>query len=151
MRGLLTQLRKDAGAITLSYVIVFPVFLLGIMTIAQASVWYLARETALAAAQHGADVARTSRPPPGAGAAAAIAFARSAAPGFLKNVSATARGSTATTVKITVSGRAASLVPGTTIKVTEVVTVPVERFVALGEPMSAAVGAVGFWPWLERK
>lgn len=112
--------------------IVVPVFLLGIMTVVQASVWYLARETALAAAQHGADVARTSRQPPGPGAAAAVAFARSAAPGFLTQVSATARGSTATTVTISVSGRAPSLVPWKVIKITEVVTAPVERFVAFG-------------------
>jgi len=142
---------RDRGAITLSYVIVFPAFLLGIMAVAQASVWYLARETALAAAQHGADVARTSKPPPGAGAAAAAAFAKSAAPGFLTQVSATSRGSTGTTVRITVSGRAPRLVPWTIIKITEVVTAPVERFVALGEPSSAGIGAAGSWPWLERK
>src|SRR5258708_33140178 len=91
---------QDGGALTLSYVLIVPVFMLGIMTIAQASVWYLARETALAAARHGADVARTSKPPPGAGAQAAVAFATSAAPGFLTHVSASTRGSTATTVKL---------------------------------------------------
>jgi TadE-like protein len=122
-------------------VLIVPVFLLGIMTIVQASVWYLARETALAAARHGADVARTSKPPPGAGAQAALAFARSAAPGFLRRVSASARGSTATTVKITVSGQAPSLVPWAVINITEVVTAPVERFVALGD--AAAVPGVG--------
>jgi Flp pilus assembly protein TadG len=128
----LLRLNRDRGAVTLSYVLVFPAFLLGIMTVVQASVWYLARETALAAAQHGADVARTSKPPPGEGAAAAFAFARSAAPGFLTNVSATSRGSTAVTVRITVSGQAPSLVPWKVFKITEVVTAPVERFVALG-------------------
>lgn len=142
---------RDRGAITLSYVIVFPVFLLGIMTIAQASIWYLARETALAAARHGADVARTSKSPPGAGAAAAVAFARSAAPGFLTDVSATPSGSTRTTVRITVSGRAPSLVLWTLPRIREVVTAPVERFVALGEPSSAEFDAVGFRPWLERR
>ncbi len=133
LRKLWRGLDRDRGAFTLSYVLVVPVFLLGIMTIVQASVWYLAREAALAAARHGADVARTSKPPPGAGAAAALAFARSAAPGFLTRVSATARGSTATTVRITVSGQAPSLVPWTVIKITEVVTAPVERFVASGD------------------
>lgn len=142
---------RDNGAVTLSYVLVVPVFLLGIMTVVQASVWYLARETALAAAQHGADVARTSKPPPGAGAAAAVAFAKSAAPGFLAQVSATSRGSTATTVKITVSGRAPSLVPWKIIKITEVVTAPVERFVAIGEPASAEINSAAAWPWLERR
>jgi Flp pilus assembly protein TadG len=140
MRGLRTHLRRDGGALTLSYVMIVPVFLFGIMLVVQASVWYLARETALAAAQHGADVARTSTPPPGAGAQAALDFARSAAPGFLKDVSATARGSTPTTVKITVSGEVPLLVPGAVIKVTEVVTAPVERFVALGDRVSRRMG-----------
>jgi hypothetical protein len=136
------SLRRDSGALTLSYVMIVPVFMLGIMTIVQASVWYLARETALAAARHGADVARTSKSPPGPGAAAAVAFARSAAPGFLTRVSANARGSTATTVRITVSGQAPSLVPWTVIKITEVVTAPVEKFVAFGDPSSGAVRQV---------
>jgi Flp pilus assembly protein TadG len=132
------SLRRDSGALTLSYVMIVPVFMLGIMTVVQASVWYLARETALAAARHGADVARTSKSPPGPGAAAAVAFARSAAPGFLTRVSANSRGSTATTVRITVTGQAPSLVPWMAIKITEVVTAPVERFVALGDPSSVA-------------
>jgi Flp pilus assembly protein TadG len=137
---------SDAGALTLSYVIVFPIFLLGIMTIAQASVWYLAKETALAAARHGADVARTSQPPPGDGAAAALTFARAAAPGFLTDVSANTKGSTADTIRITVTGRAPSLVPGTPITVTEVVTAPVERFVSLG----GAAGGSGASGWVRR-
>jgi Flp pilus assembly protein TadG len=126
-------LAGDRGALTLSYLLIVPVFLLGIMTVVQASVWYLARETALAAARHGADVARTSKYPPAGGAAAAIAFARSAAPGFLTSVSANSAGSTATTVRITVTGQVPSLVPWAVIKVIEVVTAPVERFVALAE------------------
>ncbi len=69
---------REAGALTLSYVIIVPVFLIGIMTVVQASIWYLARDSVLAAARHGADVARTSQPPPGSGAQAAISFATSA-------------------------------------------------------------------------
>jgi len=138
---------RDRGALTLSYVLIVPVFMLGIMTAVQASVWYLARETALAAARHGADVARTSKPPPGAGAAAALEFARSAAPGFLTRVWANSRGSTATTVKITVSGQAPSLVPWAVIKITEVVTAPVERFVALGGPAAGGAADPGSGSW----
>ena len=136
MRGPRIHLRRDSGAITLSYVIIFPVFLLAILVVVQVSVLYLARQTALAAARHGADVARTSKPPSGisAGRAAAIAFARSAAPGFLSGVSASAHG-TVTTVTITVSGQAPSLIPGkAAFSIKEVVTAPVEKFVALGGP-----------------
>ena len=146
--------RADVGALTRSYVIILPVFLAGIMVIVQASVWYLARQTALAAARHGADVARTADPPPGSGAQSAIAFARSAAPGFLLSVSASVRIGPDHTVIVTVTGRAPSLVPGLPIHISEVVTAPVERFVATGSlagrttlRRAATAGAVMRWPW----
>lgn len=123
---------REDGALTLSYVVVIPVFLLAIMVIAQAAVWYLARETAIAAARQGADVARTAHPPPGRGAQAAVAFAHKAAPGFLLGPAATAAGSSPATVRIVVTGRVPSLVPGLVLTVSEVVTAPVERFTASG-------------------
>jgi TadE-like protein len=126
------QQARDGGALTLSYVIAVPAFLLGLMVILQAAIWYLARETAVAAARQGADVARTSQHPPGAGAAAAVAFARTAAPGFLLAPEASAAGSSPSTVQIKVTGRVPTLVPGLVLRVTEVVSAPVERFVALG-------------------
>lgn len=123
---------RDDGALTLSYVIVIPVFLAGIMVIVQACVWYLARETAIGAARQGADVARTAHPPPGRGAQAAVVYARHAAPGFLLEPSASAAGSSAATVRIRVTGWVPSLVPGMVFTVSEVVTAPVERFAAVG-------------------
>jgi hypothetical protein len=123
---------RETGALTLSYVLIVPVFLVGIMTIVQASVWYLAKETVLAAARHGADVARTAQPPPGDGAQAAVAFVTSSANGWVKDVTANTGGSSATMIRITVSGHVPSFVPGLVINVSEVVTAPVERFVAIG-------------------
>lgn len=124
--------RGDDGALTLSYAVIIPVFLAAILVIVQACVWYLARETAIAAARWGADVARIAHPPPGAGTQAAVAFARRAAPGFLLGPAATAAGSSAATVRIRVSGRVPSLVPGMVIRVSEVVMAPIERFAAPG-------------------
>ncbi len=128
-----TARSREAGALTLSYVIIVPVFLVGIMTVVQASIWYLAKDSVLAAARHGADVARTSQPPPGDGVSAAVSFARSSTLTFLSDVSASSRGTTGTTVRITVTARIPSLVPGLHVWVHEVVTAPVERFVALGD------------------
>src|SRR6266849_5540053 len=136
-------LPSERGALTLGYVVIIPVFLAAIMVIVQASVWYLARETAIAAARQGADVARTAHPPPGQGAAAAMAFASNAAPGFLLRPAASAAGSSAQTVRITVTGRVPSLVPGMVITVREVVTAPVERFTAAG-PRRAGLALI---PW----
>jgi len=138
------DLRGQDGALTLSYVVIIPVFLAGIMVIVQACVWYLARETAIAAARQGADVARTAKPPPGRGAAAAVAFATRAAPGFLLGPSASSAGSSAQTVRITVTGRVPSLVPGMVIRVSEVVTAPVERFTTAGRRGGPARGPAGF-------
>jgi Flp pilus assembly protein TadG len=127
--------RADTGALTLGYALATPVFLMAILVIVQACAWYLARQTAIAAAQQGADVARTAHPPPGRGAQAAVSFARRAAPGFLLVPSASAAGSSAATVRIQVSGRAPSLVPGMVFRVSEVVTAPVERFAAAGRQL----------------
>lgn len=125
-------LPRDDGALTLSYVVIIPVFLVGIMVIVQACVWYLACEAAIGAARQGADVARTARQPPGPGAHAAVVYARQAAPGFLLGPSVSTAGSSALTVRIRVTGRVPSLVPGMVLTVSEVVTAPVERFTAAG-------------------
>jgi len=123
----------DHGAITLSYVIILPVFLAAAMVIVQASLWFLARSAALAAARHGADVARTANPPPGPGAESAVAFARSQAAGLLMGPAASVRVGPGNTVQVTVTGHAPSLVPGLPIRVSEVVTAPIERFATLGQ------------------
>jgi Flp pilus assembly protein TadG len=118
----------DTGALTLSYMIVIPVFLAALMVIVQASLWYLARQAALAAARQGADAARVLHAPAGAGSRAALAFARSAGHGFLIEPKASAVGSTAVTVQITVTGRVPDLVPGLPISVSQVARAPVEKF-----------------------
>jgi Flp pilus assembly protein TadG len=121
---------SDAGALTLSYVIIVPVFLMAVMVIAQVSLWFLARQAALAAARQGADAARVSGALPGAGTTAALSFARSAASGYLLSPSATGVGSTAGTVEIRVSGRVPSIVPGLVVSVSEAAAAPVEKFAA---------------------
>ena len=133
--------RSDDGALVLSYAVIIPAFLAASLVIVQTCVWYLARETAIAAARHGADVARTAHSPPGRGAQAAVDFARLAAPGFLLGPSASAAGSSAATVRIRVSGRVPSLVPWMAITVSEVVTAPVERFTAASPLVSGAHGS----------
>jgi hypothetical protein len=92
---------SDAGALTLSYVIIVPVFLLAVMVIAQASLWFLARQAA-----------------------------RSAASGYLLSPSANGSGSTASTVQIIVSGHVPTIVPGLVVTVTEAAQAPVEKFAA---------------------
>ncbi len=120
--------QHDAGALILSYVILVPVFLAAVMVVVQASLWYLAREAALAAARQGADAARVLHAPPGAGPSAALAFARSSASGYLLQPHATLAGSTPGTVRITVTGQVPDLIPGLPITVSQAAVAPVEKF-----------------------
>jgi hypothetical protein len=118
----------ERGALTLSYVIIVPVFLTALLFIAQFALWYLARETALAAARQGTDAARQFSASRQAGPVSAVAFARRHGSGFLLFPAASAAGSGQATVQITVTGLAPSLVPGLTVRVREVARAPVERF-----------------------
>jgi hypothetical protein len=118
----------ESGALSLGYIIVFPAFLLAIMLIMQATYWYLARQTALAAARQGVDAARTVGALPGAGPVAAVAFAQSAGSGYLISPTANAVGSTAQTVQIQVQGQVISIFPGFSLAVTQVAQAPVEQF-----------------------
>ncbi len=120
--------RGDRGALTLSYVIIVPVFLAAVMVIVQTSLWYLARQSALAAARQGADAARVLNAPLGTGPSTALAFARSSASGYLLGPAASSAGSSKFTVEVTVTGQAPSLVPGIVIRVSQVARAPVEQF-----------------------
>jgi Flp pilus assembly protein TadG len=120
--------RGDTGALTLSYVIVFPAILFAILVIVQASLYYMAQNLALAAARQGADVAREYNSTNGAGATAAIALINDDGSGMLADEHAVATG-TATTVQVTVTGRAWSVLPLLPVRVSETVQEPVERFV----------------------
>jgi Flp pilus assembly protein TadG len=120
--------RGDKGALTLTYVIIVPVFLVAVMVIVQTSLWYLARQAALAAARQGADAARAQNAQLSAGPRAALAFARTSASGYLLTPAAVSTGSSPATVEITVTGQAPSLVPGINIKIRQVARAPVEQF-----------------------
>jgi|ERR1022692_22809 Flp pilus assembly protein TadG len=120
--------RGDRGALTLSYVIIVPVFLFAVMAIVQTSLWYLGRQAALAAARQGADAARVRNAPLSAGTSTALAFARSSAAGYLLTPTASTSGSSQATVQVTVIGKVPSLVPGIVIKVQQVARAPVEQF-----------------------
>jgi Flp pilus assembly protein TadG len=121
--------RADAGALTLSYVIVFPAVLIALVFIVQAALYFTAHNLALAAAQQGADVARAYNSTDGAGSAAALSLVRQDGSGMLETEQAVVT-RTGTTVSVTVSGQAWSLIPGLPVRVSETVAEPVERFIA---------------------
>lgn len=118
----------DRGALVLSYVVVLPVVFLLLMVLVQASLWFLARDAALAAARYGADAARVLGARRSDGASAALAFARQAGNGYMLNPVAALTGSSATTVAVSVTAQVPSFVPGLPIHVTETAQAPVESF-----------------------
>jgi Flp pilus assembly protein TadG len=120
--------RGDAGALSLTYVVVLPFVFLFIMVVIQASFWFLAKDAALAAARQGADAARVLGSSLPAGSAAALAFARQAGHGYLLDPGASSTDPTGRTVVVTVTGHAPSFVPGLAIHVSETVQAPVEEF-----------------------
>jgi Flp pilus assembly protein TadG len=121
--------RGDSGALTLSYVIVFPVVLFALMFIVQAALYYMAQNLALAAARKGADVAREFNSTDGAGSAAALSLIRQDGSGMLPTLHQPVVTPTGTTVTVTVTGQAWSLLPGLPVRVSETVQEPIERFV----------------------
>jgi hypothetical protein len=118
----------DGGALILSYVAVLPFVFLFLMVVIQAAFWFLARDTALAAARQGADAARALNAPRSAGPAAALAFVRAVGAGYLQDPRATASGSSGATVSITVSGHVPSFVPGLVVSVSETAQAPADEF-----------------------
>ncbi len=131
--------RDDRGALTLSYVAILPFLFLLIMLLVQASLWFLARQDALAAARQGAEAARVIDAPGGAGVAAALAFARKAGQGYLESPAAQVFSGADGTVSVTVTGRVPSFVPGLGVAVSETAQAPAEVFRSDGR-MFARIG-----------
>jgi hypothetical protein len=122
--------RRDAGSLTLSYLIIVPVFLVAMMIITQAAMWFLARSAVLAAARQGVDVARVEPVSLTAGKQEVRSFARQAAHGYLTVTGIDVSRSTQGTIVFVVTGTVPSLVKGLPITVTQVAEAPVERFTA---------------------
>ncbi len=97
---------------SLEIAILGPAILLLTFTIVQAGLWFYARSLALAAAQEGVNAGRAYGAPPHAGAARARAFITEQAGDSLTAASVTSAGSTVTTVRIQVTGRSLSVLPG---------------------------------------
>lgn len=119
---------RDAGSFSLELAVLFPAFLLIILVIVQAALYFFARSVASSAAQQGADTARLQGNTPGQGAAAAAGFVTGQGGGVLDHLAVSTTGSTPTQVQVTVTGRAAAIVPGLSLTVRQSATAPRERY-----------------------
>ncbi|MEU0490792.1 TadE family protein [Nocardiopsis sp. NPDC006139] len=120
------QADDDRGSGTLEVAVLFPVVLLIVMAILQAGLWYHGRSVALAAAQEGVSAGRAELSSVGHAQEAAAAFAEKV--GALDDVSVSTAGSSATRIRVTVTGRVPSLIPGVPIAVSQEASGAVERW-----------------------
>ena len=119
----------DAGSATLEIAILGPALLLLIFTIVQTALWFYARNLALAAAQEGVSAGRGYGSTPDVGVTRAQSFLDRNASDSLQSTTVSSTGSTPTTVRISVTGRSLSVLPGVPgMSVTQSAEGPVERF-----------------------
>ncbi|MCK9871420.1 pilus assembly protein [Nocardiopsis dassonvillei] len=116
----------DRGSSTLETAVLFPAVLLIVMAALQAGLWYHGRSVALAAAQEGVAAGRTEY--------SSVRHAHQAANDFavkanaLDDITVSTSGSSATRIRVTVTGRVPSLIPLVPISVSQESSGAVERW-----------------------
>ena len=115
---------------TLEVSILAPVLLLVVFTIIQVGLWSYARSLALGAAQEGVAAGRAYRAPAEAGRVRAQSFLDATAGDSLVGSTVTSA-ATAATLRVEVTGRALSVLPGVPgLPVRQHAEGPIERFTA---------------------
>ncbi|MCL7460451.1 TadE family protein [Micromonospora echinofusca] len=119
----------DRGANPVELAVAMPAILLLLFASIQTAAWFVARSTALNAAQSAVNAQRLHQAPAGAGEARAVRFLK-ASGGWLVGWKDPAPSceTTATEVTCTVRGRSLSVVPGVTFPVHETAHGTVERW-----------------------
>ncbi|MFJ3840575.1 TadE/TadG family type IV pilus assembly protein [Streptomyces sp. NPDC090054] len=120
---------QDRGESSIQMAIVFPFVILITVAVVQASMWFFARNIALTAAREGVAAARVYQAPESAGAARARETLGRIAGDSLNDLTVSTSGSTATEVRVTVTGTAPSLIPGLSgLSVSQSAGAPRERW-----------------------
>jgi Flp pilus assembly protein TadG len=125
----LTAGGAERGANPVELAVAMPAILLLLFASIQTAAWFVARSTALNAAQSAVNAQRLHQAPPGAGEARATTFLR-AAGGWLVDWDDPAPScqASATEVTCTVQGRSLSVVPGVDFPVRQTAHGTVERW-----------------------
>lgn len=106
------RLGDDTGSVSVQVALAWSTLFLIMCAGIQTALWYHARNVALAAAQEGLRVARSQHGSLEDGTQTARSFAATAGGGTLLNPNVSTAGSTATDVRITVTGQAQSFMLG---------------------------------------
>ncbi len=119
----------DRGEASIQMAIVFPFVIILTVTVVQAAMWFHARSVALTAAREGVAAARVYQAGDGDGAARAQETAARIGADSLLGAQVSTAGSSATDVRITVTGTAPSLLPGISgLQVSQSASAPRERW-----------------------
>ena len=119
----------DAGSASVEIAILGPALLLLVFSIVQGGLWFYAHNLALAAAEEGVTTGAAYGARPDAGVARTRNFLDQQAGDSLTATTISSAGSTPTLVRIAVTGRSLSVLPGVPgLTVTQDALVPVERF-----------------------
>ena len=118
--------RRDRGTASVELVLATPLLMVLLMAAVQFAIWQHAAHMARAAANEGLQTARAYGSSAAAGRADTSTILASLSGNVLKDPQVSASRST-TTASVTVTGRAASVIPGLSLPVTITVTAPVER------------------------
>lgn len=129
MRGLRERTADDRGDSSVQMAIVFPFIIVLTIAAVQVGMQYYARSVALTAAREGVSAGRVYQASVGEGAARARETLDRIAGDSLSATGVSTSGSTAETMKVTVTGRAVSLLPGVPGKlISQSATGPRERW-----------------------
>ena len=127
--------KGDRGSASLEIAILAPALLLLTFVLVQAGLWFYARSLALAAAQEGVTAGRAYDAPGAAGLVRARAFLYEQAGDSLTDTRVSSAGTTAAVVRITVTGRSLSVLPGLPgMAITQSAQVSREHFTVPGGP-----------------
>lgn len=116
---------SERGSSTVETAILVSVLITLLLTLMQGGVWWHTRNVALAAAEEAARAAASEHGTAVAGRRAATSFIDQSNAG-MTNVGIDVRRST-TTVTVTITGHAMSVLPGITQQISQTATLPVER------------------------
>ena len=123
---------RDDGSFSLELAVLFPVFLLLLLAIVQAALYFFARAIAISAAQDGAQQARLQGRQLSDGAEAATQFVAEQGGGVLVGATASTAGSSPTQVRVAVTGHALAIIPGVALTITQSATAPRELYTVAG-------------------
>jgi Flp pilus assembly protein TadG len=119
--------RNERGSVTIQMVFLMPALFLVMFLGLQGTLYYHAREVALAAAQEGAREAGSETGTRDSGVATASTFLQDAGGTDVMTSTSVSASRTANTATVTVTGTSLSVIPGWHVTVTQSASVPVER------------------------